>query len=293
MPTISKQVGGGNHKAATHRGVTGVLSRIAPIKPVSVDCQKWAIYGVPKSGKTRFACTFKKPLLLIGAEDGTASVAGIKGVEFVLAQSLAEVDELILEVRKGRWASVVLDTLSKLRDLRIVELFSGMGMEVPEKKPFLFADKIWKGVWTQCSKDLKDSLRVLLDYPRVMNLNTLVISQEANLVYDDGAALAGSDVLRPVIGSAVGKSLCDWLHAECDYLGQTLIREQTAERMVEIGGQKVSTRERTGRKEYCLRISPDGIYQAGFRLPEGRILDQEFLIDPTCEKVCDLIRGRK
>ena len=288
MPTVTRQA---VSPSVSNNGKTGILSRIAPIRTVSIDRQKWALYGVPKSGKTRFACSFKKPLLLIGAEDGTASVAGMKGVDFVQVQTLAELDELIGAVAKGKWSSVVLDTLSKMRDLRINELFAAMGMETPDKKPFLYADKSWKAVWTQCGKDLRDSLRVLLDYPRVRDLNVLVISQEANLVYDDGASSSGSDILRPVIGSAVGKSLCDWLHAECDYIGQTMIRAQTVKKQVELAGQMMETLERTGKNEYCLRVSSDGVYQAGFRLPEGRVLDQEFVVNPTYDKIAKLIKG--
>ena len=289
MPTVTRQTISKSDNGTADK--PSVLSRIAPIKAVSIDRQKWALYGSPKTGKTRFACSFKKPLLLIGAEDGTASVAGLRGVDFVQIQTLAELDELIAAVRTGKWVSVVLDTLSKIRDIRINELFAAMGMEVPEKKPFLYADKSWKSVWTQCGKDLRDSLRVLLDYPRVRDLNVLIISQEANLVYDDGASSSGSDILRPVIGSAVGKSLCDWLHAECDYIGQTMIRAQTVKKQAEIAGQMMETLERTGKNEYCLRVISDGVYQAGFRLPEGRVLDQEFVINPTYEKIAKLIKG--
>lgn len=266
-----------------------VLSRIAPVRAVSVDRQKWALYGQPKTGKTRFACSFKKPLLLIGAEDGTASVAGVKGVEFVQVFGLGEVDELVREARNsGRWATVVVDTLSKLRDIRINELFKLRGGAIPDKKPFMFAGSEWKDVWTQTGKDLRDSLRPLLDAPRVMDVNVIVISQEANLVYDDGQGGAGSTILKPSMGSAVGKSLAEWLHAECDYIGQTLIRNQTTELKIEgMEPQQVQT----GVKEYCLRVMPDGVYQAGFRLPEGRVLQDEFIVNPSYAKVCALIKG--
>ena len=289
MPGVVRQTARGQPKPDVEAG-GGVLSRIAGVKPVSVDKQKWAIYGQPKTGKTRFACSFKKPLLLIGAEDGTASVVGMKGVDFVQVQSLAEYSELVAEVRSsGRWASVVTDTLSKLRDMRIVELFNEKGGSIPEKKPFMYADKAWKEVWTQTGKDLKDALRPLLDAPRLMDLNVLTISQEANLVFDDGNS-ASSDLIRPSVGSAIGKSLCDWLHAECDYIGQTMIRPQMKTTNLP-GGLTAS--QPTGKLEYCMRVSPDGVYQAGFRLPSGRTMLKEFLIDPSYAQVCALIRGEK
>lgn len=264
-----------------------IMSRILPVKQPDVDRQKWAIYGVAKAGKTRFVCSFKKPMLLIGAEDGTASVAGTKGLEFIHVQSLAEFNEVVDLVKGGKWASVAVDTLSKLRDMRINELFAVRGGPVPDKKPFMYASQAWKDVWTQTGKDLKNSLGTLLDLPRTQALNVLIISQEANLTYDDGSG-ASSELLRPAIGSAVGKSMCDWLHAECDYIGQMVIRRETIDEESEIGIIK----KPTGKNEHCLRVMSDGIYQAGFRLPEGRVLTNEFIVNPNYEKIVELIKGK-
>ena len=60
----------------------GVLSRIKPIE-MHDSKLNLSLYGRSGSGKTTLACTFPKPLLLIGTEDGTQSVYNIKGVDFV------------------------------------------------------------------------------------------------------------------------------------------------------------------------------------------------------------------
>lgn len=294
MPTINKQSNKPRTAPVNHDAPA--VDRIAPIKSTNVGRLKFALYGVPKTGKTRFACSFPKPLLLIGAEDGTASVVGTPGVDFVQLRSSSEFSEIVAgPLAEGRYKSVVLDTASKMRDMRTNELFEAMGMDTPpEKKPFLYADAAWKAVWTQCAKDMKDLLRQVLDLPRVMDLNVVVISQEQNL---NELTQSDSDLVRPVIGSALGRSVCEWLHAECDYIGQMLIREQVVvnDVPVEVSGKKSTqqVKQRTGRKEYCMRVATDGVYQAGFRLPAGRALTEEFITNPSYDKVLKLLQGTK
>ena len=51
-----------------------VMSRIVPVSEITHETVRMSLYGGPKTGKTRFACTFPKPLLIMGTEEGTASV---------------------------------------------------------------------------------------------------------------------------------------------------------------------------------------------------------------------------
>lgn len=264
----------------------GVLERIAPIKQSNIGRLKMAVYGCPKTGKTRLACTFPKRLLIIGAEDGTASVVGSRDVDFVQLKSTDEFGEVVSEVLTGRWRTVVVDTATKLRDMRIAEIL-GLS-EAPTQKGFGFAKR---EQWMQCSQNLKDMLRPLLDAPRVMDLNVVVIAQEQNFTSEDGAAQ--SDLVRPSVGSALGKSVCDWLHAECDYVCQTLIREETQAQSMDVAGEVMVTQVRTGRKQYCLRVGPHEVYQTGFRLPGGRTIEEEFIVNPSYAKIAALIEGKK
>lgn len=286
MPTAIRQTRTGAPPSSNG----SVLQRIAPVKPTALGHMKVAVYGGPGTGKTRLACSFPKPMLLIGTEDGTASVAGVKGLEFVMLQSTDELTELVEgPIRAGKYASVGLDNGTKFREMRITELFATMGVkEIPERKPFLYADPVWKSVWTNTGQDLRNLWRPLLDLPRVMPLNVIFIAQEQNLYEESGS----SELIKPKVGSALGKSLCDWLHAECDYVAQTMIRAQVRERPVMVNGRQTGTKqEQTGKKEYCLRVGPHEVYQAKFRLPEGRTVEQEVIVNPSYEKIAALIRG--
>lgn len=292
MPKIVQQT---NRPAPTDNGrakSASVLDRIAPVAASKVGRMKCSFYGEPKVGKTRLLGTFPKPLLIIGTEDGTASIAGVKGVDFVFLERTDEIYDLIDgPIKAGKYKTVGLDHATKLREKRIDELWASKGLggdKTPERKPFLYADKQWKDVWVQCSQDMRKLLGPLLDLPRVMELNVVIISQEGKLNYEDNSS---SDLIKPSIGSALGRTVADWLSAECDFTGQCLIRQETTEQKATLAGTTTTTRVKTGKKEYCLRVVRDEIYNAGFRVPLGKELRDEFLVDPSYEKIVKLIGG--
>lgn len=289
MPKIKPQYGG--KPMAEKTNINGsVLDRIAPLREDKIGRLKVSLYGMPKTGKTRLACTFPKPLLIVGFEDGTASVVGTKGVDFVSMRATDEITDLLEAAGQGRWKTVVVDNATKMRELRIVELFKARGMEVPERKPFLYADKAWKEVWNQCSKDIKDLLGPLFHLSNTRELNAVVIAQEQTFGTEEEGG-GSSDVIKPAISSALGKGLAMWLNAECDYVCNTFIREQTADKPMKIAGKDTINKVRTGKMEYCLRIGPHDTYVTGFRMPLGRPDPPAVLVNPSYESIVKLIRG--
>lgn len=297
MPVATKIGPSGRSAAPPANGRTnnnpgGVLSRIAPLGAVN-DWLKCAIFGEPKTGKTRLAATFPKPLLFIGTEDGTASIKGTKGVDFVRLAATSEIFELLDgPVAAKRWASVVLDNGTKYRDMRIAELWASRGGEIPDRKPFLFADKAWKEVWVQAAGDCKDMFRALLALPDRLGINVVAIAQEAN--FSSPEEVGQSEFIRPAIGSALGKSVCEFVHAECDYNLHTFIREQLVERVIKAaGGKEVRKVEPTGKKEFCLHVGPHEIFWTGFRQQVGAPELPDVVVNPTYDKIVKLIRGEK
>lgn len=277
-----------------------VLSRIRPVTHTHASI-RMSLYGRPKTGKTRLACTFPKPLLVIGSEDGTASVVGIKGVDFVLLKKCEEVSTVIDgPLAVGRYASAVFDNGTKFRDMRIAEI---LGLDrLPLQKGWGFATI---KQWGECANSIKQLLRPLFELARCGSLNLVFIAQESELSgfgenddKPDEQKIKSQNVedmaFIPEIGPAMGKSVRDWINAECDYIGQTLIRNQVVARQVTaIKGQPPSTSyEATGKAEYCLRVNPNGIYQAGFRVPIGREIKQDFVTDPSYDKIVRLIEGK-
>lgn len=256
-----------------------------------VDSLIMSLYGLPKTGKTRLACTFPKPVLIIGAEDGTASVIGAKDVYFVRLKRTAEMADIVNgPVLDGKYKTVVVDNGTKLRDMRIAEILGlkvGDATKVIDTKGFGFADR---DQWGQCAMSLKALFRPLLDAGRRKKINVVTIAHEQNFQEENRSG----EALSPNVGPALGKAVCDWLNAECDYIGQTLIRPKLIRRIKKIANQDVETFEDTGKKEYCLRVGPHEVYQIGFRiglmnnLPE----DVDFIVNPTYDKIVQLIEGR-
>jgi len=295
MPSIAKQSVRPPPRTVKGGGSAGVLDRIAPVRGSNLGRMKVSIYGNPKTGKTRLSCTFPAPGLLIGTEDGTASVAGAEGWEYVLLKATDELTDVIQSAASGRWKSVVLDNGTGLRSMRIAELWASRGGDVPAKKPFIYADKAWKEVWNQAGDDWRRLVRPLLDLPNRVDVNVVVIAHEQSFGgYDEDSGPSG-DVIQPAVGSALGKSLCMWLNAECDYICQTFIREamRDREKTVKIGGKvkKQIERVKTGKKEFCLRIGPHETYITGFRLPLGRQELPDVIVDPSYDKITKLIEG--
>ena len=290
MPSIIPQ--GGGKQPLRHPST--LLSRIQSLKDKKLPFIA-SIYGRPGTGKTRFSCTLPKPLLLICTEDGTASVIGTEGIDYVILKNSQELGQLITDVldsSESKYKSVVLDNGSKLRDMIIGEV---LGLcETPIHKPFEFASR---DQWGACSLRMKTMLKYLLDLSRSKPLHTVIIAQEQDYSSKDdqsGSYSSGNEdtIITPYISSAVGRSVCDWLNAEVDHVFQTVVRDGTTpvKAKVKIGVEIVE--KDIYPKDFCIRVLPSGIYQAKTRLPYGRINTQEFIKDPTFEKVMKLIEGK-
>lgn len=306
MPQITKQ----SPQSPTVRKTTktvSVLDRITPVEEVGrASGIKLCEYGRGKTGKTRLACTFPKPLLLIGTEDGTKSVSTIPGVDFVRIQSSEDFAQLVEYLVSGgrswwkldlsktvctKWLervgdpykSAVLDTAGGLQDIILKEI-TGVD-EIPIQKSWGMAGR---DQWMACGAQWKERMRVLLDLSERSGLNVVVIAHERNFNEDSSS----SDVMVPSIGAALTPSAAAWLNGACDYICQTYIREQTVMKEGKIGGKPTTLKTLTGKKEYCLRVGPHPVYMTGFRLPDGVLLPDS-IVDPSYAKIEKLIRGVK
>lgn len=272
MPVVKKQ----SRRVAKQSRGNGVLGRIAP---VSLDDRgiKMNVYGRSGTGKTTFACTFPKPLLLIGTEDGTRSVhnLGKQGVDFVRLNQSDELAELVAHVRDGDYyQTVVLDTATMLQDMVLTEI---LGLKE------LLVQKSW-GVakqqdWGQCGLQMKEHLRRLLDLP----VNVVILAQEREFNND-----TDSEVIEPFVASALTPSVVGFLNPACDYICQMYRRNKTEEKTSKIGKKEVTTKRRLKEVEYCLRTGPDATYATKFRVPKGTPLP-EAVVDPDYDTVVSII----
>lgn len=292
------------------------VTKQSPTKPTPVpktpppesdgDGMKCLVYGRGKTGKTRLGCTFPKPLLLIGTEDGTKSVAtgrsekfrlrdkvtpvyslsvGGKGtgIDFVRLQESAQVDELAEYVKRGDYRSVVFDTAGGLQDMILKEV---LGLDdVPVQKSWGMGDQ---RSWGVVGMQFKERMRVLLSPADTHGTKVFVIAHERNFK-DEGT---DSDLVSPTVGAALTPSAAGWLNAACDYIGQAFIRPQTVRSSEKVGNQVVEMRTKTGKVEYCLRVGPHEVFLTGFRVPDG-VAVPDVIVSPSYDKIVQVIHGGK
>lgn len=289
MPKVVKQ---SMKKAPTKKGVKknngDIWSQIQAVDELEDDGIKLSIYGRSKTGKTRLACTFPKPLLLIGTEKGTKSVKGTKGVHYVRIKHSEELDRIVEGLKEGEYESFVVDTAGGLSDMCLKEV---LGIDdLPIQRSWGMAKR---EDWQTSGAQTKERLRQLLDLSETHGVNAVIIAHERNF-NDEGT---DNSIIFPTVGSALTPSVTGWLNGAVDYIGQTFIREVTEQRTVKLGAKSVSREVKTGNNEYCLRIGSHSVFMTGFRIPKdieaklpgGKL--PEWISNPSYDKIVSILNG--
>lgn len=278
MPIAKKQ--SAQPAVARNGPVESVLDRIAPVQ-AGTGGIKLCVYGRPKSGKTRVASSFPKPMLIIGTEDGTKSVSTVKGLDFVRIHTAEEFTELTNMLRGGKYKSAALDTAGGLQDIILKEI---LGLDdIPVQRSWGMAQREH---WMACGAQFKERMNPLFNMADQQGLNVIVIAHERNFNEE-----STSDVMLPTVGAALTPSAAGYVNRECDYICQTYIREAVVEKKTVVAGKETMIKTHTGRKEYCLRVGPHEIFLTGFRLPPGAELPDS-LVNPDYTKIATLIAGK-
>lgn len=301
MPKVTKQT-----TSVEVQSSSSILDRIQPVQ-TSANGIKLLGYGRGKTGKTRLLCSFRKPVLVIGSEDGTASVGNIPGVDFVRigsSQDFSELTDLLRERGKSFWSpgkkagewiklekregapyiSAGTDTAGGFQDILLKEV-TGMN-EIPVNRTWgMAAREQWMAVGAQ----FKEYYNKLLQLSESIKLDIMVIAHERNFNEDANT----SDVMVPHIGAALTPQAANWLNGACDYICQTFLRLQTIEEKVMVGKEEQINKIQTGKVEYCLRVGPHPNFMTGFRLPEGfKLPGDGVIVDPTFDKIKNIIIGK-
>jgi hypothetical protein len=315
MPIIKKQTppaGNGEEQPMNRlpaQKAPSVFDRVVPVCDHPSMGLVLLVYGRMRTGKTRLACTFPKPLLLVGAEDGTESVKRTPGVDFIQIATTGELEELVEGVRGGvrsHWrlrpgdaisvgwekigsrtgapyASFAIDTAGGLQDL-VTKEFLGLD-SIPVQRSWGMANKQdWGAINMQCKERLNTILRLA---PAPYRINVCIIAHERNF----GEESDDSDVMKPYVGAALSPGTAAWLDGQCNCVGQMYIRE--AYEMVEkvVAGKATKVRKQLDRPQHCLRVCQHARFKTGFRLPEGVELP-EYIVNPTYPKLRLLIEGK-
>lgn len=267
---------------------------------------KLNVYGRSKTGKTRLVCSFPKPMLLLGTEDGTKSVATGKrerskshsgnplyaltllgketGIDFLRINSGVHFEEALALLGKGRYLSTALDHGGGFLNIGVKEY---LGLEeVPMTKQA--AGVTDYRVWGAINMAVIEKLSKYLDLADRLGTNVCIIAHERNFKEEEAKQ---SDIIKPVVGSALTPGVKTWLDGACDYICQTLISPQENVVKVDVGaGELQEVRQPTGKYEYRLRIGPHDICTTGFRTIGDELPD--YIVNPSYEKIVAAIEGR-
>lgn len=268
---------------------------------------KLSVFGRGKTGKTRLACTFPKPLLLIGTEDGTKSIKTSRklkaritdtagnvaevyslflrekatGVDFVQIHNSTMLDFITTNVMKN-YRSGVLDNGGGFQDILVKEI-AGLA-ETPAQLSY---GTMSQQEWGILTGQFKDQLRKLLALADTAGKHIVIIAHEQNFTPENTTP----GLMLPSVGPALTPKCSGWLSTACDYLSQTFIREEIVEAAATEEGE-MPVAMKTGRKQFCLRVAPHEVFMTGFRVPEGVELPQDGIASPTFEKIQAMIEGR-
>lgn len=296
MPAINRQT---PPRAQATFPAGSVLASAVPVTTLREERVKACIYGRNRSGKTTLACQFKKPLLLISAEPdangGATSVSNVEGVSLIRitppnkripgdkvhgsAKVVAIANEL---AQSNPFATVVLDTVTSLQDVILVEL---MGLpKVPEMLSWGFVPE---GVYQQRAEKLRETIRPLLD---LQNCNVIILAQEKdhNAPEERGGK---SKILHTMqqgsfMAPALGATNAQWLQDACGYVVQIYEDEVTQEVVIPMNtpdgkpAPPVTQRVGTGKRARHLRLLYHPNFAAGGRWQYNRDMP-EFVTAPT------------
>lgn len=260
-------------------------SKIKTRKPGSMtDARAYAIYGPAGTGKTTLAGTFPGPVLLIDMNDrGDDSVANVKGLEVADVTSEEELEDIYWELKSGSWkgkfATVVLDTVTQLQQIIIEELSEARG-----KRNKKFADKnpgdwgtMTKQDWGTVSSKMKKHIVNFRDLP----VNVVFLAQQRvfNVGEDEEVEF------QPEVGPSLSPATAAYLASAMHVVGNTFIRRKIKKTKNEKG--KVVEKRRL---VYCLGIGPSELYIRKVRKPRDiEVLD--VIEDPTYEDIIEIIQG--
>lgn len=295
MPLIQKQ----NSKPAVvaPKKSGSILDRAVPVTRTDRGGLNLSLYGRGKTGKTRLISSFPKPICILGVKDGTRSIQTVEGIDYfkiVLNAKdapktgnyvlLNELPALIIDLEKSKYKTAAMDTASEFQEIVLADM---LGFdEVPTQwNPMAISEK-WgrdtRSKYGERALAVKRILDGLLKLPQ----HVIITAHEMNFNEDE----AHADLLFPSIGSALSKSTAGWLNGAVDYICQTFIREQTETTYQNINGQQIPIQNKTDKKEFCLRIGPDAIFQTGFRVPPG-VKIPDVIVNPTYSKIQSVIDG--
>lgn len=236
------------------------------------------IYGRSGTGKTTFAATWPKPLLLVDIrEKGTDSIARVEDVDVISIENWEELEDLYWFLKKSthQYQTVVLDQVTQMQDLAKRRALKDDGK--PEDSG-IFSQRIWGNIagmmntWLLHYRDLDD-----------LGINVCFIAQDRTTESSDEGGSEGQ--IDPTVGARLMPSVAGFLNAAVKLIGNTFIRENYVKEVDDKGKSK-----RTRIVEYAMRLGPHSVYLT--KLRTGKNIEiPATIVNPTYDAIVSIMRS--
>lgn len=259
-------------KVVSKKPKKSLLGRAEAVTKKAKGNLRMLVYGAADTGKTEFASTWPTPILFIGfKEEGMDTIHNKKNIQILELENWQEFEDLYYELEGGtEFKTIVLDQITSLQGFAQDSIREKM-----KKKPGeIFSQKNW-GQLSGLMKTWIENYRNLTNH-----YNVVFLAHERP--FDTGDEDEESD--NPTrIGAAIIPSVHRFLSGAVSAIGHTFIQEDWV--------KDKKTKKETRVVEFCMRVGPSELYYTKIRRPVKWGAIPEYIVNPTYQKVIDIIHG--
>ena len=223
----------------------------------------WVLYGKSNSGKTYVASTFPKPLLYLQiGDDGSNTIANVKGIKAVSLSTVKELKDISKELLKDKiYKTVVVDTFSLL-----VNEWTDQNVISKNKK---MTQQAWGDLKTETEEVIKAMHKVAKRHIVVLTC------------HESTDAIEGmEDEIAPDIRPSVSKGARTYLEGMANYgIHTTKITKEVT--------KGNTTKEVV---KYAADIGPNPYYWTKLQI-DPSIKVPKRIINPTYDKFMEIIKS--
>lgn len=251
---------------------TSILDRATPVSELDLVITA-LIYGRSGSGKTTILGTFPKPILVIDiGERGTDSLSSTDDIDVIHVADWQELEEIYWALKDGtKYKTIGIDAVHSMQNHAIQEareLSNKKDKDMTSQRDMGQATGLMN-TWNYNFRDLRDD---------GINVVFLAHDRLREVDVDEGV-----ESITPEVGPNVMPNVGKTLMGAVNIIGYTYVRES-------IVGKKVPGKKAEKKKEYCLLLGANAVYNTKVRSPKENVTP-EFIVDPTYDKLVAVIKG--
>lgn len=240
------------------------IQPIAEIEPyLTMLC-----YGKSSTGKTVFGSTWPKPILLLDMkEEGEESITDVDGIDKLPVEEWQDIEDAYWLLEGGsKYKSVMLDQMTGMQGIAMGKIRKENG----QKPSDVFSQRSWGRLgglmqeWIHNFRELKKKQYHIL-------FNAHERNRDAEETEDERIA--------PSVGANLTQGTATFMNGAVSVIGNTFIREEH--------DRKAKTRK----VEFCMRVGPHAYYAAKIRRPVSAGPAPDVIVNPTFDKIMQLVRG--